>query len=74
MGTNVVNLSLDHPEGPVQIIGNEHYHHYLHGAACYGVAIKNIETNEVLGSISIMTFIDYKNSLISTMLETIGIH
>ena len=71
MGTNVVDLSLIHHQSPVQILGDEHYHQYLHGAACYGVAFKNIDTNKVLGSLSIMTFLDYQNPMITTMLATI---
>ncbi|MEK5037810.1 EAL domain-containing protein [Sporosarcina sp. FSL K6-3457] len=71
MGTNVVNLSLDHHWGPVEIIGESHYHHYLQSTACYGVAFKNTTTGEVLGSFVVMTDIKHQNPMITMLLATI---
>ena len=36
MGTNVVSLTLEQ-NNPVQLIGSNHYHTFLHNSACYGV-------------------------------------
>ncbi|UUZ81467.1 hypothetical protein LJK88_43645 [Paenibacillus sp. P26] len=50
MGTNVVSLSLKHNRTPIQIIGDDHYHEYLHGSACYGVAFHYTDVNDLLGA------------------------
>lgn len=34
-GTNVVSLALEH-QHPVQLVGENHYHTFLHEMACYG--------------------------------------
>jgi transcriptional regulator of acetoin/glycerol metabolism len=36
MGTNVISLTLQQNH-PVQLIGDNHYHTFLHNSACYGV-------------------------------------
>lgn len=71
IGTNVINLSLDHYWGPVEIIGESHYHHFLKKTACYGAAFKNITTGEVLGSLAILTDLTHQNPMISMLLATI---
>ncbi|WP_318614110.1 EAL domain-containing protein [Sporosarcina sp. YIM B06819] len=71
MGTNVINLSLNHHWGPVEIIGESHYHHYLEKTACYGVAFKNTTTGEVLGSLTIMTDLTHQNPMVLMILATI---
>ena len=71
MGTNVINLSLDYYWGPVEIIGESHYHHYLQRTACYGVAFKNTTTGEVLGSLAILTDLQHQNSKITMLLAAI---
>lgn len=70
MGTNVVNLSLKHHDRPIQCIGTDHYHGYLHETACYAVAFHYRDLNHLLGSIIIMTGIQFQNPLMITMLST----
>ncbi|MFT5872295.1 MAG: diguanylate cyclase (GGDEF)-like protein/PAS domain S-box-containing protein [Clostridium sp.] len=54
MGTNVVSLTLKQNH-PVQLIGTNHYHTFLHNSACYGVPFHYTDDNNLLGSICIMT-------------------
>ncbi|MFD2673579.1 EAL domain-containing protein [Marinicrinis sediminis] len=70
MGTNVVNLSLKHHQAPIQIIGDDHFHTYLHESACYGVAFHNADDRELLGSLIIMTAKELQNPMMTTMLAT----
>lgn len=72
MGTNVVSLSLKHNRTPIQIIGDDHYHEYLHGSACYGVAFHYTDVNDLLGSLIIMTAIDLQNPMLITLLATVA--
>ena len=71
MGTNAINLSLEHHRGAVEVVGDAHYHCYLHKSACYGMAFKNTTTKEVLGTISIMTDVENQDPMITTMLSTV---
>ncbi|MNI03883.1 Cyclic di-GMP phosphodiesterase Gmr [compost metagenome] len=70
MGTNVVNLSLKYNHLPIQLIGDDHFHEYLHGSACYAVAFHNTDNNDLLGSLTIMTGIEFQNPMMITMLST----
>ncbi|MCZ8523906.1 MULTISPECIES: EAL domain-containing protein [Paenibacillus] len=70
MGTNVVSLSLKHSGQPIELIGPDHYHEYLHASACYAVAFRYTDNNNLLGSVSIMTAIELQNPLMITMLTT----
>ncbi len=70
MGTNVVNLSLKYNQSPVQVIGDDHYHEYLHGTACYAVAFHYTDVNDLLGSVIIMTAKEFQNPMMNTMLAT----
>jgi diguanylate cyclase (GGDEF)-like protein/PAS domain S-box-containing protein len=70
MGTNVINLSLKYNDRTIQCIGDDHYHEYLHGTACYAVAFHYRDMNNLLGSLAIMTDIEFKNPLMNTMLST----
>ncbi|PAB59490.1 EAL domain-containing protein [Anaeromicrobium sediminis] len=54
MGTNVVSLTLKQNH-PVQLIGKNHFHEFLHNSACYGVPFHYTDDNNLLGSICIMT-------------------
>lgn len=69
MGTNVVSLALQQRH-PIQLIGSNHYHTYLHGTACYGLAFHYTDINDLLGSICIMTALELHNPIFSTMLST----
>ena len=68
MGTNVINLSLEHPHSPIELVGNAHFYSNLHKTACYGLAFKSTETNEVLGTLLITTALEHQNPMITTML------
>ncbi|WP_203247227.1 putative bifunctional diguanylate cyclase/phosphodiesterase [Sporosarcina beigongshangi] len=70
MGTNIINLSLAHHWEPVELIGAEHYYHYLQSTACYGVAFKNTDTEEILGSLVILTDLSHQNPMITMLLAT----
>ncbi|CAI6085665.1 EAL domain-containing protein [Cohnella sp. JJ-181] len=70
MGTNVVSLSLQQRH-PIQLVGSNHYHTFLHGSACYGVAFHYTDINDLLGSICIMTATELHNPFFLTMLSTV---
>ncbi|MCZ8511949.1 EAL domain-containing protein [Paenibacillus filicis] len=68
-GTNVINLSLLFGSS-VALIGDDHFHHYLHTSACYAVPFHYKDLDDYqLGSISIMTSIDMANPFYLNMLE-----
>ncbi|WJY26323.1 putative bifunctional diguanylate cyclase/phosphodiesterase [Sporosarcina trichiuri] len=69
-GTNVVSLSLQQPH-PISIIGDQHYHTFLHGIACYGSAFRYMDEQQLLGSLSIMMPIDFQNPLFLSMLAQV---
>ena len=70
MGTNVISLSLQQNH-PIQIIGSDHFHTVLHDTACYGVAFRYTDINNLLGSICIMTATELHNPFFLTMLSTV---
>lgn len=70
MGSNVVSLALQQRH-PVQLIGEDHYHTFLHQMACYGVPLHYTDENNLLGTVCIMVPIHYKNSLFLTMLSQV---
>lgn len=67
-GTNVISLSLQQKH-PISLIGEQHYHTFLHGIACYGTAFHYTDENDLLGSVSIMMPIQFQNRLFLTMLS-----
>ncbi|GAE25580.1 sensor histidine kinase [Halalkalibacter wakoensis JCM 9140] len=54
---------------PIQLLGSDHYHHFLHSAACYSVPLS--VNNKLKGTISVMTFLNYAHPMILTSLETV---
>jgi len=66
-GTNVISLSLQQKH-PISLIGEQHYHTFLHDIACYGTAFHYTDDNNLLGSVSIMMPISFQNPLFLTML------
>lgn len=54
---------------PVQLLGEEHFYYFLHQTACYSVPLFN--KNKVVGTISMMTFVQVANPLIMASLETV---
>ncbi|SDM37879.1 PAS domain S-box-containing protein/diguanylate cyclase (GGDEF) domain-containing protein [Psychrobacillus sp. OK028] len=67
-GTNVISLSLQQKH-PISIIGEQHFHTFLHSIACYGTAFHYTDDNDLLGSVSIMMPIQFQNELFLTMLS-----
>lgn len=70
MGTNVISLTLEQNH-PVQLIGTNHYHTYLHNSACYGVPFHYTDVDDLLGSICIMTGLVLHNSSFLIILDTV---
>jgi diguanylate cyclase (GGDEF)-like protein/PAS domain S-box-containing protein len=66
-GTNVISLSLQQKH-PISLIGEQHYHTFLHNIACYGTAFRYTDENNLLGSVCIMMPIQFQNPLFLTML------
>lgn len=66
-GTNVISLSLQQKH-PITLVGENHYHTFLHKIACYGTTLHLRDENVLLGSVSIMMPIQFKNELFLTML------
>ncbi|WP_409978180.1 diguanylate cyclase domain-containing protein [Anoxybacteroides tepidamans] len=69
-GTNSISLSLRMKQ-PVQVIGEQHYHYFLKKSACYSVPFHFVKNGLQLGTISIMTSIDYESPLLLTMLTAV---
>jgi len=67
-GTNVISLAL-HQQHPISLIGDQHFHKYLHEIACYGTAFYIRDENKLLGSVSIMMPIQFQNPLYLSMLS-----
>ena len=55
VGTNSVSLALTYGE-PVQLIGNDHYHHFFENMACFSAPFSY---GEAKGTISLMTTKEY---------------
>jgi PAS domain S-box-containing protein len=70
MGTNVVSLTLKQNH-PIQLIGSNHYHMFLHDSACYGVPFHYTDDNNLLGSICIMTAVILHNPFFLMTLTTV---
>lgn len=68
MGTNVVSLALEQRQ-PVRLIGEDHYHKFLHEIACYGAPFHYTDENNLLGSVCIMMPIAFQNPLFLSMLS-----
>lgn len=70
MGTNVVSLTLEQNH-PIQLIGSNHYHKFLHNSACYGVPFHYSDDDNLLGSICIMTAVILHNPFFLMTLTTV---
>ncbi|MEK5067115.1 EAL domain-containing protein [Sporosarcina sp. FSL K6-1508] len=66
-GTNVISLSLQQKH-PISLVGEQHYHSFLHNIACYGSAFHYTDEDNLLGSVSIMMPIPFQNPLFLSML------
>jgi transcriptional regulator of acetoin/glycerol metabolism len=62
-GTNSISLAIHH-KIPIQLVGEDHFHTFLHGAACYTVPLKFTDTDMIEGTITIMTLKKHHNPLL----------
>ncbi|MCU6708766.1 EAL domain-containing protein [Paenibacillus sp. J5C_2022] len=69
-GTNSINLALEH-RLPIQLIGGDHFYHFLENSACYSVPFQYTDVSDLLGTITIMTTIDQHNPFLLAMLCTV---
>lgn len=69
-GTNVFSLALEHRH-TIQLVGEDHYHTFLHGMACYGAPFHYTDESSLLGSIGIMVPITFHNTLFLPMLNQV---
>ena len=70
-GTNCISLALNH-NLPVEVVGSQHYHDFLCQSACYSVPFKDHRTNGTLGTVSIMTALNFENPLLLSLLSIVG--
>ncbi len=70
-GTNSISLALNHNEA-IGIIGSQHYHDFLGQSACYTVPFHDNQTNSIIGTVSIMTPVDFATPLLLTLLSIVG--
>ncbi|MTK12235.1 MAG: EAL domain-containing protein [Clostridiaceae bacterium] len=70
MGTNVVSLTLKQNH-PIQLVGANHFHTFLHNIACYGMPFHDTDINCILGSICIMTEVSLHNSFFLMAITTV---
>ncbi len=69
-GVNSISLAIQYDE-PIQLIGEDHYFSILHQAACYSVPFRHKGNHQLLGTISLLTYIPFANPLFLNMLSTI---
>ncbi|WP_199228140.1 EAL domain-containing protein [Salipaludibacillus keqinensis] len=69
-GTNVISLALQQRH-PISLIGEHHYHTFLHEVACYGTTFHYTDEDNLLGSVCIMMPIQFQNPLYLTMLSQV---
>jgi len=70
-GTNCISLALDHNQ-PIAVVGSQHYHDFLYQSACYSVPFKDHRTNGTIGTVSIMTALNYQDPLLLSLLSIVG--
>jgi two-component system, sporulation sensor kinase E len=69
-GTNVVSLTLQQKH-PICLIGENHYHKFLHEVACYAAPFHYTDEDNLLGTVGIMMPIFFQNPLFLTMLSQV---
>ncbi|OAB42316.1 PAS domain-containing sensor histidine kinase [Paenibacillus glacialis] len=74
IGTNAIALSLRYGQ-PIEVIGEDHYHDVMKGMACCTAPIYGEGGNRIVGTLSLMTMIDYAHpnllALISTLADSV---
>ncbi len=69
-GTNSVSLALEY-QRPLSVIGTDHFHQLQQHLACYSVPFHYKDPQNILGTLSIMTSLEYANELFITLLITV---
>lgn len=59
-----------HYKQPVSVVGSQHYHDYLHSAACYSIPILDRTEEKTIGTLSFMTVSDLAHPLFLSLLMT----
>lgn len=70
-GTNCISLALNH-NLPIAVVGTQHYHDFLYQSACYSVPFVDHRTNGIVGTVSIMTGLNFENPLLLSLLSIVG--
>lgn len=70
-GVNSVSLAIETKAG-VAVVGEDHYHQFFHSSACYSMPIKDESGNRVIGTISLLTGLEFANPLLLTLLSTLN--
>lgn len=70
LGPNAIDFCL-RSEKPMQLVGDDHYHTVLHSMACYTVPIYKKNNEEVLGTLSLMTKVEFAHPHLLALLSTI---
>lgn len=70
-GTNCISLALNHNQ-PIAVVGTQHYHDFLSQSACYSVPFADHRTNGILGTVSIMTALNFEDPLLLSLLSIVG--
>lgn len=70
-GINVITLALKYSR-KMEIIGEQHFHQFLHQTVCYAIPIMDREHDRVIGAIGIMTDIKNANPLMLPLLLNVN--
>ncbi|WP_019422661.1 diguanylate cyclase domain-containing protein [Paenibacillus sp. OSY-SE] len=70
-GTNGITLALTYGK-PVQLAGEQHFHHCFHDKVCYSVPFGTSDEDNLLGTVSIMTSMEYAHPYFMAVLNTVA--
>ena len=69
-GTSSISLALEYKQ-PIKLVGDNHFHYFLHSSVCYTVPFQFSHFANILGTITIMASIEQANDFFSTLLSTV---
>ncbi|BCJ88001.1 PAS domain S-box protein [Effusibacillus dendaii] len=70
-GVNSAGLALRY-QRPIELVGEDHFHECLRNVVCCSVVLRDLETDRLLGALTIMTTIEHQTPLLLTMLCTVA--
>ncbi|WP_223260701.1 hypothetical protein [Paenibacillus ihbetae] len=70
-GPSSVHLCLRHKR-PFRLVGEDHYHHILQRMACYSAPFRSEDGLRILGTLSLMTDIEYEHPHLLALLCTMA--